>query len=209
MKNLVAWIAQVNTLASARYRLFLITLVILSAFPALHTYAETTKSSDFAWQQMEKVLTHPRCLNCHSAGESPRQADDRHVHQFRVLNGHQGIGNPGALCIGCHQGNNQTASGVPGAANWQHAPASMTWESSPGIAMAGKQLCHTLRDPAKNGGRDLPALVQHLRSEPLVIWAWSPGSNAKGEARSTPPISHEEFVNFATLWANTGGKCPR
>ena len=167
------------------------------------------KQSLNAWTQLEKVLLHPRCLNCHSAGDSPTQADDRHVHQFRVLNGHQGKGNPGALCMGCHQASNQMTSGVPGALNWQHAPASMTWENSPGKPMQGSQLCQVLRDPKKNGGRDLPALIEHLRTEPLVLWAWAPGKNAKGEARTTPPISHEDLISHASLWANTGAKCPQ
>ncbi|MFZ6769822.1 hypothetical protein ACO0LM_22440 [Undibacterium sp. Di26W] len=180
--------------------------IFLYAMSPLLVHAGTDDS--IAWQQVEQVLKHPRCLNCHSAGASPRQADDRHEHQFRVLNGHQGKGNPGALCIACHQDSNQTTSGVPGAVNWQHAPTSMTWESSPGKAMNSKELCQTLRAPQKNGGRDLSALLAHLRTEPLVLWAWSPGNNAKGEPRTTPAISHEEFMHFATLWAKAGGKCP-
>ncbi|MCH8621061.1 hypothetical protein [Undibacterium sp. TS12] len=182
-------------------------LIFFLSMPLAAASAAESNDSIAAWQQVEKVLLHPRCLNCHSAGDSPRQADDRHVHQFRVFNGHEGKGKPGALCIGCHQTSNQT-SGVPGASNWQHAPASMTWESSPGIAMKGRQLCQSLRDPKKNGDRNLAALVEHLRTEPLVLWAWSPGKNARGEARTTPPLSHEELISYASLWSNTGGKCP-
>ncbi|MFZ6653816.1 hypothetical protein [Undibacterium sp. TJN19] len=188
--------------------LALVCLALTSSGQDAHAASVRDQESLNAWAQVEKVLLHPRCLNCHSAGDRPRQADDRHVHQFRVLNGHQGTGKPGTLCIGCHQASNQHTSGVPGALNWQHAPTSMTWESSPGTALQGKQLCRVLRDPKKNGGRDLPALIEHLRTEPLVLWAWAPGNNAKDEARTTPPISHEDLISHASLWADKGAKCP-
>ena len=34
-----------------------------------------------AWQQVYSVLTHPRCVNCHTATDHPQQGDDR---QFGV-----------------------------------------------------------------------------------------------------------------------------
>ncbi len=203
MKNPALLLASLFLLVSTQ-----VAIAASTSGSAGNNTGNSTDNNATAWQQVEKVLLHPRCLNCHSAGDSPRQADDRHVHQFRVLNGHEGMGKPGALCMGCHQASNQPGSGVPGANNWQHAPASMTWESSPGIAMQGRQLCQTLRDPKKNGGRNLAALLEHLRTEPLVLWAWSPGKNAKGEERTTPPVSHEEFLRYANLWVNAGGKCP-
>ncbi|MFZ6742152.1 hypothetical protein ACO0LC_02890 [Undibacterium sp. JH2W] len=188
--------------------LWLTTIIIPSSFSAAEHVSKEAAVAQQAWHEMEKVLLHPRCLNCHAAGEAPTQADDRHTHQFRVLNGHEGKGNSGNLCIACHQSTNQLGSGVPGASHWQHAPASMTWESEPGKVFKSKDLCQILRDPKKNGGRDLPALIEHLRTEPLVLWAWTPGKNAKGEARSTPVISHEEFMRYSVLWAEKGGICP-
>jgi hypothetical protein len=44
-----------------------------------------------------------------------------------------------------------------------------------------------LNDCAKNGSRDLPALVEHMTQDPLVQWAWSPGS------RSLPPLTQTAF----------------
>ena len=34
-----------------------------------------------------RVLQHPRCLNCHPAGERPTQGDDRHPHSPLVVRG--------------------------------------------------------------------------------------------------------------------------
>ena len=31
-----------------------------------------------AWRQVYSVLTHPRCINCHTATNYPQQGDDRH-----------------------------------------------------------------------------------------------------------------------------------
>jgi hypothetical protein len=33
-----------------------------------------------AWQQIYSVLTHPCCINCHTATNYPQQGDDRHRH---------------------------------------------------------------------------------------------------------------------------------
>src|SRR5262244_3857836 len=56
-----------------------------------------------AWQQVYAVLTHPRCLNCHTATNYPQQGDDRHRHFANVVRGPEGRGVPGLNCAGCHQ----------------------------------------------------------------------------------------------------------
>ncbi len=33
------------------------------------------------WTEVASVLRHPRCMNCHTFTEFPRQGDDRHRHQ--------------------------------------------------------------------------------------------------------------------------------
>ncbi len=32
-----------------------------------------------------------------------------------------------------------------------------------------------VKDPKRNGGRELPALVHHMTTDALVQWAWNPG----------------------------------
>ena len=43
-----------------------------------------------AWQQVYAVLTHPRCLNCHTATNYPQQGNDRHRHFANVVRGREG-----------------------------------------------------------------------------------------------------------------------
>jgi hypothetical protein len=78
-----------------------------------------------AWQQVYSVLTHPRCINCHTATNYPQQGDDRHRHFANVVRGPGGKGVPALQCITCHQEANADSTGVPGAHNWHLAPLSM------------------------------------------------------------------------------------
>ena len=45
-----------------------------------------------AWEQVYTVLTHPRCINCHTAKSYPQQGDDRHRHFANVVRGPDGKG---------------------------------------------------------------------------------------------------------------------
>src|SRR5215510_6394899 len=63
---------------------------------ALPVIIVTVSSAGDEWRVIESVLTHPRCINCHTATDYPRQGDDRHIHQFRVVRGPDDRGAPGA-----------------------------------------------------------------------------------------------------------------
>ena len=56
------------------------------------------------WQVVYSVLTHPRCINCHTTTDYPTQGDDRHPHIFSVVRGEDGHGAPVARCNACHGG---------------------------------------------------------------------------------------------------------
>ena len=84
----------------------------------------------------------------------------------------------------------------------------MTLESAPGLAKTGAQYCDTLKDRLRNGNRDLHDLIEHVTHDPLILWAWQPGVRWNGEARTTPAISHEEFVNAMKRWVSAGAPCP-
>src|SRR5262245_54013904 len=81
-----------------------------------------------AWQRVYSVLTHPRCINCHTATSYPQQGDDRHRHFANVVRGPDGKGVPGLNCATCHQESNADSTGVPGGHNWHLAPLSMKWQ---------------------------------------------------------------------------------
>jgi hypothetical protein len=155
-----------------------------------------------AFLDMSTVLRHPRCLNCHTSVDYPRQGDDQHRHLFNVRRGVDDRGAAALRCHTCHQADNQPASGVPGAQGWRLAPLRMAWDGlSPG------ELCRAVLDPAR-GGMTAATLVEHLQTERLVAWAWQPGRNPHGEPRQEPPLSREQFLARAHNWAELGAVCP-
>jgi hypothetical protein len=174
------------------------------------TFAQPASASDGLahWQAVYSVLTNPRCINCHTMTNYPRQDDDRHPHKFGVVRGRHDKGVPAAMCSTCHQAANNSASGVPGGPAWHLAPLSMAWESKPGVPMSSGQLCATLKDRKRNGDHTLAELAEHHETEPLVQWAWTPGTHADGSARAAPPLTHGQFVTAFSAWIKAGAPCP-
>jgi hypothetical protein len=153
------------------------------------------------FKQMAAVFQFPRCMNCHTATEFPRQADDRHRHIMSVMRGPEDHGVASLQCQACHRAVNSPDTGVPGAPDWHLAPLSMAWE---GLSVA--ELCRSIFD-AKHGGLEPDQLVPHLETD-LVQWAWSPGIDLSGNNRRPPPVSREEFLALAREWIATGAACP-
>jgi len=156
--------------------------------------ADTQARSVALFEEAGKVLQHPRCMNCHPAGERPRQTDLRRLHQPLVVRGKDGHGAPGMACATCHGGANFDASRVPGNPHWALA----SWE---GKTLG--EICVQLKDPRRNGNRDMAAIVKHATSDSLVLWAWEPGLG-----RVPAPGSNAEFGKLLAAWAETGGHCP-
>jgi hypothetical protein len=153
------------------------------------------------FRQMAAVFQHPRCMNCHTRTEFPRQGDDRHRHGMNVMRGPADHGAPGLHCSTCHRLVNQAASGVPGAQDWHLAPLRMAWEDLP----VG-ELCRALLDPAR-GGMTPGQFIPHFQTG-LVRWAWSPGTGPRSERRAPPPVSYEQFLALTREWIDRGAPCP-
>ena len=151
-----------------------------------------------AFQRIATVLSSPRCLNCHPREDRPRQGDDRHVHLMNVQRGQDGKGLAAMRCSGCHQEHNNDAAGVPGAPHWRLPPRTMGWT---GLSVG--ELCRTLLDPTKNGGRSVADLIKHMTTDALVLWAWRPGRD-----RTVPPLSTDELKIALQAWAKAGAPCP-
>jgi hypothetical protein len=151
-----------------------------------------------AFQRIATVLNSPRCLNCHPREDRPTQGDDRHVHLMNVQRGEDGKGLAAMRCSGCHQQHNNEAAGIPGAPKWRLPPRTMGWT---GLSVG--ELCRTLLDPTKNGGRSVADLVKHMTTDPLVLWAWRPGGD-----RTVPPLSAAEMKIALEAWAGGGAPCP-
>jgi hypothetical protein len=150
------------------------------------------------FQKAGKVFQNPRCLNCHPAGDRPTQTDRMIPHQPLVVRGVDGHGAPGLACDTCHHAANFDAAGVPGNPGWRLAPASMAWQ--------GKSLgaiCEQIKNPARNGGKDMAALLKHVSEDSLVGWAWAPGG-----LRPPAPGTQAEFGALMRAWAASGAHCP-
>lgn len=189
--------------------------------------ARPTRAEGLAeWQQIYSVLTHPRCLNCHTATNYPQQGDDRHRHQFNVVRGPEGGGVPGLTCATCHQGATSTATGgpncadchqgadlnatgVPGGHGWHLAPLSMAWQDRDDKPLSSPQICRAITDRTKNENMGGPELLKHHEEAELVRYAWQPAKRPDGTARSLPPLTHAQFVDATRRWVEAGMPCPQ
>ena len=154
-----------------------------------------------AWEVIYEVLQHPRCMNCHPAGEAPLQGDASLPHEQNVQRGAMGRGRYALRCDSCHQESNPPGAHLPpGAPNW-HLPRRdepLVFEGrSPG------ELCRQLKDPAQNGHKTPEALFLHMAEDPLVRWGWDPG-----EGRTPVSVPHRELVAAMRAWIDGGCECP-
>src|SRR6202161_4176402 len=74
------------------------------------TIADRAARSRALFGEAAKVITSPRCMNCHPAGDRPHQGDDGHIHQPAALRGEANNGVPGLPCAACHTDKNFTLS---------------------------------------------------------------------------------------------------
>jgi hypothetical protein len=180
-----------------------------SRVPQSRTQPTTTRAEGLAaWQGVYAVLTHPRCVNCHTATNYPQQGDDRHPHASNVVRGPAGLGVPAFTCAACHQRANADSSGVPGAPGWHLAPLSMQWQDVRDRIMSSGAVCRAVTDRSKNHNLDGPGLLRHHEEGMLVLWAFQPGLRNDGRPRSLPPPSHPEFVAATRTWIEAGMPCP-
>ena len=153
--------------------------------------------------EIGKLLTHPRCMNCHPAGDHPLQGADHHEHMPPVWRGDSG--HLATNCAECHSEHNVTLhegasySSIPGHPRWDVAPLSMAWQNK-----SLGEICRQLKDVNLNGGRDLALLQDHVASDDLVGWAWNPG-----EGREPAPGTQELAGKLVQAWIDSGAECPQ
>jgi hypothetical protein len=171
------------------------TLAGVDSFSAI---SDPAQRSAALFTEAAKVLTHPRCMNCHPAGDRPRQGDLRRPHQPPVFRGEDGFGLAALRCPVCHQQANVDAGRVPGNPIWHLAPAEMGWE---GKTLG--QICAQIKDPARNGNRSLDDIVHHVGTDHLVGWAWAPGAG-----RQSAPGTQAQTGALLAEWVKSGAVCP-
>ena len=154
-----------------------------------------------AWDVVYQALQHPRCMNCHPAGEAPLQGDSSLPHAQNVQRGAMGHGRYALRCDACHQEANLPGPHLPpGAPGW-HLPR----RDEPLVfeGRSSAELCRQLKDPERNGHKSLEELFAHVDHDPLVLWGWSPG-----EGRTPVKVSHLELVAAMRAWIDGGCDCP-
>jgi len=160
--------------------------------------ADTTARSAALFTELGKVLTNPRCVNCHPAGDRPHQGELGRRHQPPVERGADGFGLPAMRCPICHQAANFDPGRVPGNPHWHLAPLEMAWEGK-----SLREICGQIKDPARNGGRSLEEIAHHIGTDSLVGWAWAPGFG-----RQPAPGTQAEAAALVDAWVKTGAACP-
>lgn len=168
--------------------------------------SDSKKTADglVAFETVRSVLQHPRCQNCHPRGDVPLQGDDGHPHLQNVQRGPDGQGMVGERCSTCHGPANPPDSygksippGTP--TGWRMPKPD---ERLVFVGVAPGALCEQIKDPKRNGGKDMAALRHHL-DDPLVTWGWNPGFG-----RAPIPVAREAFLAAWQTWADAGTPCP-
>lgn len=173
------------------------TLAAPESFAAM---ADPAARSAAMFTELGKVLTSPRCVNCHPVGDRPLQGEvaNRRLHQPPVARGTDGFGTVSMRCATCHQGANFDAGAMPGHGHWHLAPIEMAWQDK-----SVAQICAQIKDPARNGGRTLAQIHEHIATDTLVGWAWAPGFG-----RQPAPGTQAQAGALVEAWIKTGAACP-
>jgi hypothetical protein len=172
-----------------------------STFAAIQDSAERSRA---LFTEAAKVLTHPRCMNCHPAGDRPLQGNDQHPHQPAAWRGADGLGVAGNHCGSCHSEHNVTLhegatyQSIPGHSRWQLAPIEMAWQGK-----SIGDICRQVKDRDRNGGRDLALLQAHVAKDDLIAWGWNPG-----DGRDPAPGTQDLAGQLIQAWIDTGAQCP-
>jgi mono/diheme cytochrome c family protein len=147
------------------------------------------------------VFMHPRCVNCHPAGDAPLVGEDSRPHPQNVTRGPDGLGVYAMKCASCHQARNLPGENMPpGSRNWHLPPPEtpMVFEGR-----SARELALQFKDAGATGGKSLEDLVKHVEEDSLVKGGWDPG-----EGRSKPPMSHAQFVAYVRAWVAKGAAVP-
>jgi hypothetical protein len=176
----------------------------LKPVSAFSTIREERARSVALFVEAAKVITSPRCMNCHPSTRQPTQGDDLHAHVPLMFGGPHDRGVPGLPCSSCHGTANMptlapSIASIPGNPHWGLAPASMAWQGK-----SLREICLQVQDGARNGGRSLSKIHEHLTTDPLVGWAWHPG-----EGRAPAPGTQAQFGALIQAWISTGAQCPQ
>ena len=156
------------------------------------------EESKAAFIEAYRVFMHPRCMNCHTAGDTPFQGDASVLHTQGVKRGPDGKGLYAMKCKNCHQDANIAGENMPpGHPNWHLPPANrkMVFEGK-----SARQLAMSFKDPKFTGFKTMEQFIEHVEKDPLVMHSFTYGTQ--------PPLSHEEFAAKVKEWVEKGAVLP-
>lgn len=169
---------------------------------AFANISDKAERSVALFNEMGKVLTHPRCVNCHPRGDSPLQGMAMEEHEPPVVRGQGNFGAPAMRCMTCHGPENVAYStqpgSVPGHPRWHLAPKEQAWEGK-----SLREICVQLKDKERSH-MTLAQLHEHNANDTLVGWGWNPGPG-----RQPAPGSQEVFGALTKAWIDSGAQCPQ
>jgi hypothetical protein len=173
---------------------------------AFTNIADAQVRSRALFGEATKVIMNPRCVNCHPASDRPTQGNDMHPHSPPASRGAGGGGVPGNTCSACHMqrntdilaGERTSFQSIPGHPRWGLAPIEMAWEGK-----SVGEVCRQIKDPQRNGGRNLELLHEHLARDDLVAWGWNPGTG-----RDPVPGTQQQLGELIRAWIDSGAHCP-
>lgn len=154
-----------------------------------------------AWNVIYSVLEHPRCMNCHPAGDAPLQGEQSAAHQQNVQRGPDGHGLYAMKCQTCHQEHNLVGDHMPpGGPDWHLPKPEMK------LVFEGRtshELCEQLKDRKRNDNHSMQEIFDHIDKAPLVLWGWDPGNG-----RTPVPVSHADLMKAVRTWIDNDCGCP-
>lgn len=157
------------------------------------------EESKAAFLDAYRVFMHPRCMNCHPAGDVPLQGDDSRLHAQGVKRGPDGKGLFALKCSNCHQDQHVAGDNMPpGHSLWHLPPASrkMVFQGK-----TARQLAMHFKDNKYTGFKDFKKdMLHHVEHESLVVNSWTYGT--------PPPLTHAEFVAKVKEWIAKGAVIP-
>ncbi len=165
-----------------------------------------------AWDRIYAVVSHPRCVNCHTdEGGIPMWTDDElggtRPHGMNISAGESRQGREFLECETCHQTSTRPNTmphapphaGIP----WQLAPVEFLW-----FGQDSKTICEQIRDPRRNGGRGGRGLVEHITHDAslkgFIAWAFDPGGG-----REPAPGTLQQHLDDTIEWVAAGMPCPQ
>jgi hypothetical protein len=185
------------------HRRLLLAAILSSAVAGAMAQGDAGRAAQ-AFEVVRSVLQHPRCQNCHIPGDAPLQHDAGARHSMNVQRGASGNGATAMECATCHGTQNLPESYgphvPPGAPGW-HLPPPAT--KMVFIDLSPAQLCAVIKDRRETAGKDLQAMMAHIRDDKLVGWGWAPGLG-----RNPVPVPRERVVAAFQEWMSLGAPCP-